>query len=50
MVRICAYVADFCYRENGVDVVEDVKGTRTELYKIKAKMMWAIYRIIIKET
>jgi hypothetical protein len=48
--KICVYVADFTYRENGAAIVEDVKGTRTELYKTKSKMMWAIYRIQIRET
>lgn len=34
-----AYVADFVYNRGGVEVVEDVKGYRTDLYILKRKMM-----------
>jgi hypothetical protein len=51
---ICTYVADFTYteRDKGRDrfVVEDVKGVRTEVYKIKRKLMKAIYGHEIRET
>jgi hypothetical protein len=33
----------------GEAVVEDVKGVRTEVYKIKRKLMLWIYKIRIKE-
>lgn len=36
--RECAYVADFCYMENGKLVVEDTKGYRTKDYIIKRKL------------
>jgi hypothetical protein len=49
-VRICNYIADFCYDEKGQVVVEDSKGVRTPSYRIKAKLMWALYRIRIRET
>jgi hypothetical protein len=51
--KICTYRADFVYRENGEDIVEDVKSkyTRTlPLYKIKRALLWATQRTIIKET
>ena len=32
------YVADFSYSENYVQVVEDVKGVETPVFKIKAKL------------
>lgn len=48
--KICVYVADFTYRENGMDVVEDCKGMRLPIYLIKKRLMWAIYRILIRET
>ena len=32
------YKADFTYIENGKPVVEDVKGYRTDVYRMKAKM------------
>ena len=48
--RACSYVADFCYYENGVYTVEDVKGFKTPEYKLKRKMMLYINGIRIKET
>lgn len=45
----CSYKADFFYMENGVPVVEDVKGYRTEVYKIKRKLMLYVHGIKIKE-
>lgn len=37
------YVADFCYRDERTreNVVEDVKGVRTEAYRLKRKMFLA---------
>lgn len=45
------YVADFVYTDNttGREVVEDAKGLRTEVYKIKKKLMYWQYKIEIKE-
>lgn len=38
------YEADFSYRDaEGNQVVEDVKGTRTEVYKLKRKLFLARY-------
>jgi hypothetical protein len=48
--HICRYVADFVYFENGVEIVEDVKGFLTPVYKIKRKLMKAIYGVEIRET
>lgn len=49
--KICKYLADFCYEEvaTGESVVEDVKGFRTDIYKLKKKLVEAIYGISIKE-
>lgn len=47
--RSMTYLADFVYKENGKEVVEDTKGFRTEVYKIKKKLMAYIYQIEIKE-
>ena len=44
------YIADFVYIENGKRVVEDVKGHRTDVYKLKKKLMLYIHGIRIKET
>jgi hypothetical protein len=49
-VLICTYVADFTYEEAGKSVVEDCKGFRTEIYKIKKKMMKALRGIDLLET
>ena len=48
--RAMKYIADFQYVENGDTVVEDVKGFRTEVYKMKKKLMLFIHDIQIKET
>lgn len=47
--RCMIYLADFVYKENGKEVVEDTKGFRTDVYKIKKKLMAYIYQIEIKE-
>jgi hypothetical protein len=46
---ICKYEADFQYVSDGQTVTEDVKGFRTPQYKIKKKLMKAIYGIEIQE-
>lgn len=47
----CFYIADFVYTDNetGKTIVEDVKGMRTEVYKIKKKLMLYFYGIHITE-
>lgn len=45
----CSYIADFCYIQNGETVVEDAKGMRTAVYRIKRKLMLERYGIQIKE-
>jgi len=48
-VRPIHYIADFMYKENGVYVVEDVKGQRTKEYMLKRKMYAYKYGQEIKE-
>lgn len=48
--RACTYVADFVYYEDGKMVVEDCKGFKTEVYRIKKKLMLWVHGIRIKET
>lgn len=48
--RECKYIADFTYRENGKFVVEDAKGMKTDVYRIKKKLMLQKYGIKIRET
>nr|UVX39570.1 MAG: protein of unknown function (DUF1064) [Bacteriophage sp.] len=46
------YVADFVYvdKETGKEVVEDVKGMRTDVYRLKSKLFARRYGKVIKET
>lgn len=44
------YVADFAYVEDGKEVVEDVKGMATDVYKLKSKLFARRYGKVIKET
>ena len=48
--RSVCYIADFVYTQDGKTVVEDSKGMRTPEYKLKKKLMYDRYRIIVKET
>lgn len=49
--HICDYVADFSYYEkSGKLVVEDAKGVRTPMYRLKKKMVKAQYGIEVRET
>ena len=49
--RACTYVADFVYHIAGTGemVVEDAKGMRTDVYKIKRKLMLWRHGIKISE-
>lgn len=47
--QACVYIADFVYRVDGRQIVEDAKGVKTEAYKIKRKLMLWVYGIQIKE-
>lgn len=51
-IRKIEYIADFRYiDEKGNTIVEDVKGMKTEVYKIKKKIFLKIYgeNLIFKE-
>jgi hypothetical protein len=49
--RPCCYIADFVYEDKatGKTIVVDAKGWRTEVYKIKKKLMKWVYNIDIVE-
>ena len=47
--RAVKYITDFVYTENGETVVEDVKGIKTDVYKIKKKLMLKVHGLRIKE-
>lgn len=44
------YVADFVYMEDGKEVVEDVKGMKTDVYRLKSKLFARRYGRCVKET
>lgn len=48
--RSIKYVADFVYKnKDGLEVIEDAKGMKTDVYKMKKKLMAYIHHIVIKE-
>ena len=49
-IRSCEYIADFVYEQNGERVVEDCKGMKTDVYKLKKKLMLYVHGVMIKET
>lgn len=50
--RPTAYIADFVYidAKTGAEVVEDCKGFRTDVYRLKAKMFARKYGVSIVES
>lgn len=48
--RAVYYIADFVYEENGKPVIEDCKGFRTDVYRLKRKLVLAKYGVQIRET
>lgn len=48
-IRAITYVTDFYYYDNekNIWICEDVKGFKTEVYKIKAKIFQYIYKDIL---
>lgn len=36
--RKTVYIADFEYKEGDMTIIEDVKGTKTDVYRLKKKM------------
>lgn len=49
--KVGRYVGDFAYYDRATKrhVLEDVKGMRTPVYRLKAKLMQALYGITISE-
>ena len=48
--RAAHYVADFVYQKDGSQIVEDAKGHRTDMYRLKRKLMLWVHGIRIVET
>jgi hypothetical protein len=48
---VCDYIADFAWLENGVQHVGDAKseGTRTAVYRLKKKLVFACLDVQIEE-
>ncbi len=47
---VCRYVADFTYTDReGRQHVEDAKGVVTQVYRLKRKLMKAVYDVVIEE-
>lgn len=46
--KVCTYIADFQYYDVGAghDVVEDVKGVETPIFRLKAKLLKACYPLL----
>lgn len=49
-VHVCDYQADFAYFEDGRRIYEDTKGFKTPVYRLKKKLVHALYGIQIRET
>lgn len=47
--RATYYIADFVYERDGKTIVEDVKGFRTPVYKLKRLLMKWLHNIEISE-
>lgn len=48
--RSIKYIADFVYKDkDGSEIVEDAKGMKTDVYKMKKKLMAYMHHIVIKE-
>lgn len=49
-VLVCRYVADFVYYDiRARRVVEDAKGVKTDIYRLKRKLMEVVNKIVIQE-
>ena len=49
-LKYCTYIADFAYTTKAREyIVEDVKGFKTDIYKLKKKMLKAEYGIEVRE-
>ena len=47
--HVCDYIADFRYQKGEKTMVEDAKGVRTDVYRIKRKLLKAIHDIDVVE-
>lgn len=48
--KVCTYIADFGYRtDQDGRVIEDVKGVKTSVYRLKKKLVEALHGVQIVE-
>jgi hypothetical protein len=48
--RATKYIADFCFLDaDGVMIYEDVKGFRTEVYRLKRRLVKHVFGVEIRE-
>lgn len=48
--KICTYICDFDYFDSdGKQIIEDVKGVKTAVYRIKKRLIKAFFDIDIQE-
>lgn len=47
--KLATYIADFRYHQRGATVIEDVKGMKTPMYRLKKKWAQLQYGITITE-
>lgn len=50
-IKVCTYIADFVYkvRSGGETIIEDAKGYKTAIYRLKKKLVKACHGIEITE-
>lgn len=48
--RAVRYIADFVYERQGTQVVEDAKGMKTPVYRLKRRLMKHLLGITIEES
>lgn len=48
-VKVATYIADFAYKIAGVETIEDVKGVKTPMYRLKKKLCEQQYGVTINE-
>ncbi len=49
-IKVFSYFSDFSYIEDDKLIIEDSKGFRTPVYRLKKKIVEAVYGIKIRET
>jgi len=49
-IEVAEYIADWTYWEGDAHIVHDAKGRRTDVYKLKKRLLLALYGVEIRET